>query len=179
MGNQRAAEVYGSLLAKTLYAFSDRTPVLCTTDGTEQDWQQFVDQRGMTIEFTHQLQQGDTLGDKMYSAMLRNQQPNRGIGIVGSDLPSIGQQIVELAEQKLHTHDLVIGPSYDGGFYLLATNKPIEQLESLFDGSNYSHDQVLNNLVRRARALGVTYHLLPIERDCDTIEDYEATMSAG
>lgn len=176
LGNERAAAVYRTLLETTLRAFQDRTPVLCTTDGTEREWQQFAEQHGIAIDFTQQLQHGETLGDKMYYSMLQNQQPNCAIGIVGSDLPSISQHIVDLAEQKLHTHDLVIGPSFDGGFYLLATNKPVEHITSLFDGDNYSHDKVLDNLIRNAKALDLTYHLLPVERDCDTIEDYEATL---
>lgn len=176
IGNQRAAAVYSTLLETTLRAFQDRSPVLCTTDGNEQDWREFVEQRNIALEFTHQFQQGATLGERMHEAMLCNQQPNGAVGIVGSDLPSISQHVVESAEQKLHTHDLVIGPSFDGGFYLLATNKPVEQISTLFDGDNYSHDKVLDNLIRNAKALDLTYHLLPIERDCDTIEDYEATL---
>jgi glycosyltransferase A (GT-A) superfamily protein (DUF2064 family) len=43
--------------------------------------------------------------------------------IVGSDLFDLKASIIETAFEKLVTHEVVIGPAEDGGYYLLAKTK--------------------------------------------------------
>jgi len=65
-------------------------------------------------------QEGDDLGDRMGSAFAKAFSENfQKVLIVGSDLYDLQQTHIEKAFEALDTHDAVIGPAKDGGYYLL------------------------------------------------------------
>ena len=76
----------------------------------------------------------------------------------------------------LDYHDVVIGPSQDGGYYLLGMNTLIPEL---FQNMPWSTDQVLCS--RRLRSFNrkdcyISYY--PPLRDVDTLEDWEAEKAS-
>jgi len=91
--------------------------------------------------------------------------------IIGSDCLGITQQLIEQAYTHLDFHDVVIGPSEDGGFYLLGMNVLIPEL---FQNIPWSTDQVLPEIVKILQQKRLLYKLLPTLRDIDTQEDWEA-----
>ena len=96
--------------------------------------------------------------------------------IVGTDTPSLPLEQYQQAIMLLETHDLVLGPALDGGYYLIGLNQPAP---SLFTGIPWSTDQVLALTQGKARALGLTTALLAPWRDVDTIDDLQALIEAG
>jgi uncharacterized protein len=88
--------------------------------------------------------------------------------IVGTDVPWVDRAVVEDALQSLDDHDLVLGPAHDGGYYLLATDRPRPEL---FTGIAWSTPSVLATTAERAGALGLSVRLLPLLPDIDTAED--------
>ncbi|MBL0110440.1 MAG: glycosyltransferase [Saprospiraceae bacterium] len=91
--------------------------------------------------------------------------------IIGSDCPGITNDIIEQAYTALDFHDVVIGPSHDGGYYLLGMNTLIPEL---FQHIPWSTDQVLLETIKVLQHKRLLYKLLPTLRDVDTIEDWEA-----
>ena len=79
------------------------------------------------------LQPKGNLGHKMWN-LLKIQ--NSSSIIVGTDIPSLNIIAISLAFKKLKTSDIVIGPSYDGGFWLIghSTKKNISILLIILDG---------------------------------------------
>lgn len=88
--------------------------------------------------------------------------------LVGTDVPSLPASYYGQAFSLLSDHDLVLGPSFDGGYYLIGLKRPIPDL---FTGIPWSTDQVFSLTRTRADALGLKTALLPTCRDVDTIED--------
>ena len=64
--------------------------------------------------------------------------------------------------------DIVLGPCYDGGYYLVGMRKPHPEL---FRNIPWSTENVLSVTLERARRLGLNVKLLSIWNDLDTFED--------
>jgi len=85
---------------------------------------------------------------------------------LGSDSPSLPAALVDDALALLEEREVVIGPSTDGGYYLIGLRRPAP---ALFAGIAWSTGQVLAQTLERleGRSLG----LLPIWYDVDTPQD--------
>ena len=90
------------------------------------------------------------------------------MAIVGSDVPGLSSRIGSEAFKSLNEADITIGPSFDGGYYLIGMNRPIPEL---FQDIPWSTNQVLKATIKKARELGLTIELLDILDDVDTPED--------
>jgi|694.fasta_scaffold52413_2 rSAM/selenodomain-associated transferase 1 len=116
---------------------------------------------------------GSSLGDRM--AYTVNTSAPCPCVIIGSDTPDIDAQTIAAAFDALTTHDVVLGPAYDGGYYLIGMHRP---LPSLFANIDWSTDQVLAQTMHAAMVSGASVHLLQVLRDIDTVDDlhwYAAT----
>ena len=71
--------------------------------------------------------------------------------------------------EKLDSYDLVIGPSEDGGYYLIGMNKPFD---TIFKDINWGHENVLKDTVSKAKAAGISYLLLPEWYDIDDLNSF-------
>jgi len=122
--------------------------------------------------FSHKLQKGQTLGEKMSNAFDEGFDSYRKVVIIGSDCYDLNSKIIKTAFEMLEEHEVVVGPAKDGGYYLLGLN---EYLPQLFEGKEYSNDHVLKDLLDEADELGLTVYQLPTLSDVDTFEDLKAT----
>ena len=93
--------------------------------------------------------------------------------VVGTDLPSLPGACYTQAFSLLADHDLVLGPSLDGGYYLIGLRRPVPEL---FVGIPWSTDRVFALTRAKAEALGLKTGLLPTWRDVDTIDDLLALI---
>ena len=119
--------------------------------------------------FEKKLQEGESLGDRMLLAFFELfQQGYSKIVIVGSDCPELTPFIIEDAFDKLDTSDVVIGPSTDGGYYLLGLTKLIPPL---FATKQWSTGTVLADTINDIALLRKSYSLLTELSDIDTAQD--------
>jgi uncharacterized protein len=95
----------------------------------------------------------------------------RRIALVGSDLPFLSRDDVREAFDSLHHHDVVLGPATDGGYYLIALERPQPEL---FRAVAWSTGTVLATTLERAAGLGLSVRVLPALGDVDTAEDLVA-----
>ena len=93
--------------------------------------------------------------------------------IIGSDAPDLPLAYIRDAFQLLAMlqADIVIGPSLDGGYYLLGLRQVWPQL---FVNISWSTADVLEQSLSAAQVLGLETSLLPEWQDIDTIEDLHA-----
>ena len=112
--------------------------------------------------------QGDgDLGERMARAIATHVAAGPVV-IVGSDSPTLPRAYVHQALDELMTNDVVIGPSDDGGYYLVGARVPVPEL---FAGVRWSTPEVLATTLER---LGARPHaLLPAWHDVDSAEDLE------
>lgn len=63
------------------------------------------------------------LGQRMARALVQGLQLAEFATIIGSDVPHFPENVLARAEHALLTHDVVLGPSEDGGFYLIGARR--------------------------------------------------------
>jgi glycosyltransferase A (GT-A) superfamily protein (DUF2064 family) len=98
--------------------------------------------------------------------------PNRiPVCAIGTDCLELDVPLLQKSFDLLQQHDVVIGPTYDGGYYLIgtATFRP-----DLFDNVRWSSPWTLEDQVRQCHALGCSVVYLPPRSDIDTIDDWQA-----
>jgi uncharacterized protein len=89
---------------------------------------------------------------------------------INSDGPTLPPVYLERALELLDRHDVVIGPSEDGGYYLAGLRR---SAPGLFQGIAWSTPRVMAQTVERATTLGLSTALLPPWYDVDTAADLE------
>jgi len=89
--------------------------------------------------------------------------------LAASDSPHLTVETVAEAFDRLDHDDLVLGPTADGGYYLIGMRAPHEVLA----GVRMSTGTVLEEIVARAEALGLATGLLPPTFDVDEAADLD------
>jgi len=88
--------------------------------------------------------------------------------LIGSDSPTLPRRHVELAFELLHEHEVVLGPSADGGYYLVGAAC---RVPPIFDGIAMSRPAVWQQTVDRLNAAACSFGRLPDWYDVDTLDD--------
>ncbi|MDG2001748.1 MAG: TIGR04282 family arsenosugar biosynthesis glycosyltransferase [Novosphingobium sp.] len=88
--------------------------------------------------------------------------------IIGSDAPALDDKMLRQARVALESHEAVIGPASDGGYYLIGFTRPIP---FAFSAMAWSTPEVLPETLRRLEANGIEPALLPVLGDIDRPED--------
>ena len=127
--------------------------------------------------FRRFAQRGDDLGARMkgvFEELIGWEY--RNIVLIGGDLPPLPLEFLQKAFEILAASGkrVVLGPSGDGGYYLVGMNQPTPQI---FAGMSWSHSQVLAQTVDRLTELEIEPELLPVWFDLDTVEDLAALQS--
>jgi rSAM/selenodomain-associated transferase 1 len=112
--------------------------------------------------------EGD-LGARM-AAFFREQLSAGGpVVLVGADSPTLPPEVVGEAFAALGTHDVVLGPAADGGYYLIGCAREVPQL---FDGVAWGGGRVLLDTIARLPAWA-RLAVLPPWYDVDTLADWQ------
>jgi len=92
----------------------------------------------------------------------------RRIIAFNSDSPHLPRSILEDAFETLAAHDVVVGPTHDGGYYLVGakTSHP-----TLFAGDGMGTSSALDRLLSRARALELSVGFAAPFYDIDVADD--------
>ena len=115
------------------------------------------------------LQRGPDLGARMKQAM----QDAFGLGakevlLTGTDLPGLPRAQLVQALALIKRHEVVLGPTADGGYYLIGLRK---MLPDLFQGVVWSTGSVFAETKKKIEGAGLSLGLLPACRDLDTLDD--------
>ncbi len=93
--------------------------------------------------------------------------------IIGSDCPEITPRDIAEAWHALQSHDLVLGPATDGGYWLVGLN---QVQASLFIDISWSTKTVLDETIQRARFINARVRLLRELVDVDTETEWRAFL---
>lgn len=169
---EQAAELYRALLL-------DQLRHLRTIDSVERylayapaDVEAMMREFG-GADYRYMPQRGAELGERMKNVFDDLwQRGHKRIALVGSDLPALPTQIICQAFERIAGDErrVVLGPSQDGGYYLVGMNQATPEI---FENMIWSHDQVLAQTTARLNALNVSFTMLPIWYDLDSMEDLE------
>jgi rSAM/selenodomain-associated transferase 1 len=123
--------------------------------------------RILPAEFILVPQRGDRFGERLLAAT--NDLLRLGFSsvcLIDSDSPTVPAATFAQAVDYLSRPEdcVVIGPSDDGGYYLIGLKNPHPEL---FEEIDWSTDRVLEQTIAAARKMELTVHLLPAWYDID------------
>ncbi|MFZ5997132.1 MAG: TIGR04282 family arsenosugar biosynthesis glycosyltransferase [Nitrospirota bacterium] len=124
--------------------------------------------------YSYLPQSGNDLGERMRNAFIDIF--NEGVTevvIIGSDSPDLPAEIIDEAFRSLHHHDVVIGPAFDGGYYLIGFKRDAF-LPELFEAIPWSTGAVFEQTVDILRKKRYKMYILPEWGDVDCRDDLMA-----
>jgi len=114
-------------------------------------------------------QRGDSLGERLENLLTDTLSSGSLRAVVmDSDSPTLPVAYISQAFEQLIDSDVVLGPTRDGGYYLIGVNQPQPQL---LRQVQMSTPHVLKDTLALAETTGLTVSLLPPWYDVDTIAD--------
>jgi rSAM/selenodomain-associated transferase 1 len=165
-GDAKALEIYNQLLKITSDGISNLPCkiVIYYSDFIEHDdlFSQIANEK--------KLQSEGSLGDRLIAAAEAEFKNSSRVMIIGTDCPYFNQSHIFESFNVLMAHDVVLGPSYDGGYYLIGTNKFVPEL---FKNVSWSTEHVLTQTVENANRIGLSVAQLETLFDVDNYSDWK------
>lgn len=114
-------------------------------------------------------QTGEGLGERMHRALAGVLSLGYGACVlIGSDLPELTPEHIHAAFAALEEADVTLGPTADGGYYLVGLKEPCRDL---FAGQRYGHASVYENALAAVRSSHRSFCPAPACQDVDVPED--------
>jgi rSAM/selenodomain-associated transferase 1 len=129
---------------------------------------------------------GESLGERLqYCCNMSLNEGAEKIIVLASDIPEISEEIIKKAFSQLEDNDMVIGPSDDGGYYLIGFRKKSYD-NNIFEDISWSSRLVFKETLDKMDGYQKRYFILDTLNDMDTIGDIrkflirnEGNFSAG
>ena len=163
----QAATLYDCFLHDTLDTMRKVPDVQCVIGFLPEDAQDYFNQLAPDMGLV--CQRGLSLGerlDNLLTEALKN--GSRRAVVMDSDSPTLPAAYLSQAFERLTNADVVLGPTRDGGYYLIGLKQPQPHL---LRQVQMSTPNVLSDTLKLAEATGLTVSLLPSWYDVDTIAD--------
>lgn len=168
IGEDAARGVYARLLYQTLNRLApSRSSVSLTLSLASHKDRTFFEEAFPELEITQQA--SGNLGMKIdYALQSAFQKGAQTAIVIGSDLPAMGWDLLDQAFEQTREKAVVLGPSRDGGYYLIGMQAPGV---NVFKGVPWSSDRVLVITLDKIREAGFQPILLPEHQDIDFASD--------
>jgi len=166
LGDEKALEIYQALLGHT------RNVATSVDAGRYLYYSSFIEKKDdwSNKDFIKKLQPEGDLGQRLTTAFKEVFKRNEKVVVVGSDCAQLTPDIVNRAFEKLEEYPFVIGPTLDGGYYLLGM-KNFEP--SVFENIEWSTESVFSATLKKIQALHCDCYLLEELSDIDYEEDWK------
>ncbi len=120
-------------------------------------------------DFVHANQEGNCLASRMQKSFSNSFASGRQqIVLIGSDSPNFPAPAIWQAFEKLASHDAVVGPAEDGGFWLIGLSKFHPEC---FRNVAMSSQQTCKQLLAQLKALNFSTSFVDTCYDIDNIAD--------
>jgi len=170
---EEAASLYRGFIEDTVETVSsigaDRCWAAYTPADTRSDIETLI-----PSDWNLAAQAGDDLGSRMRQSM--NASIATGaerVILIGSDIPSLPGSHITSAISRLDNADVVLGPTNDGGFYLIGIRST---LPDIFSNVTWSTDTAFEQTAEGIRSKELMMSLIPPWNDIDTPEDLDAEI---
>jgi len=172
LGTKAAAEVYAKLLARALRLAEESQFPQRYLFAAEPEEIEYFDHRLDAAQWRVRAQCRGDIGQRMYDAFESVLQEHEFAVLIGSDVADCTVADLDRAWAALARtpESVVIGPSVDGGYWLIGLG---ETHRSIFDGIPWSTIHVLARTQDRTAALGLDVVTLSARHDIDEIEDLQ------
>lgn len=121
--------------------------------------------------FMKGIQKGKDLGERMSTAFTDAFLSGYSrVLCIGSDCMELTTAVIADAFEVFQNSDFVIGPAFDGGYYLIGMKK---MYPPVFIHKEWGESNVLLDTLLEIKNAGLSYSLLPTLRDVDTLNDLD------
>jgi rSAM/selenodomain-associated transferase 1 len=129
-----------------------------------------VNHPNLTINpIAYHAQVGEDLGKRMQGAFEDSfKHKIEKVIIIGTDCPDLSQDLIEDAFLALNSHDVVLGPASDGGYYLIGLS---QFFPMLFTQIDWGSDRVLAQTKSITKQEKLSVYDLPVLTDVDRPDD--------
>ncbi len=181
LGDKKALRIHEAFLKDTLVSI-DKVEgpdkfVACTRQGAK-----FFDQfPNFKVFYTLESQYypnntASYVGDLTFSFKYLFSQQYKKVVAVHGDCPDLPEKHIKEALEKLKSHDFVLGPTTDGGFYLLGFKRFIPEL---FYDARHGTNYALEDIRQISKEMGVKIYETKAWYDIDTVEDLKNLLKTG
>ena len=131
---------------------------------------------GRQLGITVVRQQGHgNLGCRLKRQLLQSRRDGHSCLVIGTDLPDLCPGDLRQAMDRLESHDLVLGPAEDGGYWLLGMGRSLMQHPEVWPltGIPWGKPDVLQTTLSAAKAAGISSTKVMLKRDIDHQRDLQ------
>jgi rSAM/selenodomain-associated transferase 1 len=169
IGDDAAVKLYRRFLLEMLSTLNRGTFLFYLCYHPEDSLKDLKNWLGEHYLYTPQT--GENLGEKMKNAFNEAFSMHfKRVLLIGSDIPDLPLEFIDEAFKSLEEKDAVIGPSVDGGYYLIGF-KDKTFLPQVFERIPWSTERVFDETMKILETQQLTIHTLQLLRDMDTVED--------
>lgn len=165
IGNQAASDVYCAILNHLIAALNsaaDRRLIAYSPIDKANEFSNFP-------QWQHTPQSDGPLGERMANYFIDTFANDADrVVLIGSDCPNITPEIITQAFESLERADVVLGPTFDGGYYLVGMSG---KFHDIFSDITYSTESVLEETLALAKRNNISCHCLDRLNDIDEIDD--------
>lgn len=166
--SDEAAELYKAFILDTTNKVSNlkckRVAIAYTPENAEGTFRKLVGKSIILLP-----QKGRNLGEKMKNVFKHSfAEGAKRVVIIGTDSPTIPKSLIQRAFDVLKKVSVVIGPTFDGGYYLIGLS---EHNNDIFDGIKWSTASVFNQTLTKVKTYKKKLYVLPPWYDVDTSDD--------
>lgn len=159
--------LYRCLLEDTLALAMSLTRVEVAVMCPAHDQEELAHLFGNTVQVV--AQEGEGLAAGLTSVFLHFTAAGRQhVSAFNSDSPHLAPSVLDNAFEILATRDVVVGPTYDGGYYLVGAKTAYP---SLFEGDGMGTKSALDRLMTRAEVLELSTGFTEPFYDIDVADD--------
>jgi rSAM/selenodomain-associated transferase 1 len=169
IGDDSAVSLYKNLVAQMLSTLKEGTFPLYICFFPKNAQKPIKNWLGR--EYRYIPQNGKDLGERMRNGFIDGfAMGYKRVVLIGSDIPDLPMKYIEEAFKSLKEMDAVIGPAYDGGYYLIGF-KDKTFSPQVFEGRAWGTKNVFDETMKKLKKFRRVVYTLPYQRDIDTVED--------
>jgi len=169
IGDDSAVSLYKNLVAQMLSTLKEGTFPLYICFFPKNAQKPIKNWLGR--EYRYIPQNGKDLGERMRNGFIGGfAMGYKRVVLIGSDIPDLPMKYIEEAFKSLKEMDAVIGPAFDGGYYLIGFNLNTFSPQ-VFEGIVWGTENVFEETMRKLKRFRRVVYTLPYQRDIDTAED--------
>ena len=170
-GDDHAVGLYRCFILDMLDALAHNPQQVCICYAPEEALPDF--KSWLKEAYLYLPQHGHDLGERMcHSFQDAFRLGFQSVCLVGSDLPDLPPDYVQEAFERLSFYESVIGPSVEGGYYLLGFRKETF-FPGIFSNMNWSKSTVYRETINRYEQHGTKFTALPPWNDIDDLQELQ------
>lgn len=169
IGDEKAAAIYRAFVEALAVRFAELQGRKVLAYSPDNDAARTAFSASEFREWTLDPQCGDDLGSRMSAFFDSQLQAGcQSVVLLGTDCPNIPLAAVQQAFTQLASNEVVLGPSEDGGYYLIGVSR---RVPPIFDDMPWSTPELWQATISKLADAGIRYSVLQPWYDVDEMHD--------